>query len=80
MKSFEELQETMDLLNELVTNQSKALTLSKEIINNKSRIIEICENQTAYYKKLSIRQFKCNIVLSIIIIVSVIIQSIFLIF
>ncbi len=51
MKSFEDLQETMDLLNELVTNQSKALTLSKEIIDGKSRIIEICEKQIVYYKK-----------------------------
>jgi hypothetical protein len=51
MKSFEELQETMDLLNELVTNQSKALTLSKEIIEGKNKIIELCERETAIYKK-----------------------------
>jgi len=54
MKSFEELQETMDLLNELVTNQSKALTLSKEIIDCKNKIIEICEKQIVYYKKENI--------------------------
>jgi len=47
----EPIYETLDKLTELVESKNKAIILSKEIISLKNKMIEICERETAIYKK-----------------------------
>ena len=73
MDSFDKLNETMTLLHKLVQSQDEALAIAKDIIDNKTRIIELCEKETNIYKKESKLLFKlCFILLLVVILQSVI--------
>lgn len=73
MDSFDKLNETMTLLHKLVQSQDEALTIAKDIIENKTRIIELCEKETNIYKKESKHLFKlCFILFLVVILQSVI--------
>lgn len=73
MDSFDKLNETMTLLHKLVQSQDEALTIAKDIIDNKTRIIELCEKETNIYKKESKLLFKlCFILFLVVILQSVI--------
>ena len=45
------IEETLERLEELVKGQQKALDMSNKIISMKNRMIQLCEEETALYKK-----------------------------
>ena len=43
--------ETMDKLTELVESQQRALTMANNLLDMKSRLVELCEEETELYRK-----------------------------
>lgn len=74
MDSFDKLNETMTLLHKLVESQDEALTIAKDIIDNKTRIIELCEKETNMHKKESKLLFKLCFILFLVVILQSIIM------
>jgi len=50
-KKEKAIEEIIDSLNKLVEDYQKALDVSNNLINMKNRFIELCEEETAIYKK-----------------------------
>ena len=48
-----ELLEKLEALDDLLTKQDRALKLANEIISMKNRLIELCEEETEFYKRLN---------------------------
>tara|TARA_R110000868_G_scaffold280353_2_gene540481 strand:+ start:1576 stop:1815 length:240 start_codon:yes stop_codon:yes gene_type:complete len=64
------IEETLERLEELVRGQQKALDMSNKIISMKNRMIQLCEEETALYKREAKRQLITSFVLGVILIVS----------
>jgi hypothetical protein len=52
-KKESHINETLEKLTELVHNQDKALEMANQIIKGKNVLIELCEKETALYKKVA---------------------------
>tara|TARA_R110000868_G_scaffold185788_3_gene427807 strand:- start:1551 stop:1784 length:234 start_codon:yes stop_codon:yes gene_type:complete len=59
------IDETLDKLTELINSQQRALDCSNELISMKNRMIELCNQETAIYKKEVMRLRKTIFWLSI---------------
>jgi hypothetical protein len=55
MNEEDKLIKQVELLEDLIVNQSKLLALAAEIIEGKNRLIELCEMETEIYKRESKR-------------------------
>lgn len=55
MNEEEKLIKQVELLEDLIVNQSKLLALAAEIIEGKNKLIELCEMETDIYKRESKR-------------------------
>jgi hypothetical protein len=54
----DKIDETLTKLTELVNNQQKALKMADDLLNLKSKLIKICEEETEFYKKENLRLHK----------------------
>jgi hypothetical protein len=55
MNQEDKLIKQVELLEDLIINQSKLLALASEIIEGKNKLIELCEMETEMYKRQSKR-------------------------
>ena len=55
MNQEDKLIKQVELLEDLIINQSKLLALASEIIEGKNKLIELCEMETEIYKRESKR-------------------------
>ena len=70
MSKDQHIDETLERLEELIKGQQKALDMSNKIISMKNRMIQLCEEETALYKREAKRQLITSFVLGVILIVS----------
>jgi hypothetical protein len=56
----------VQLLEDLVVRQEKLLTTAREIIDGKSRLIELCELETDIYKRENVRLQRSVFILAIV--------------
>jgi ABC-type Fe3+/spermidine/putrescine transport system ATPase subunit len=73
-KENQSIEETLTLMTELAKNQEKALKMANDIISMKNRLIELCEQETALYKKEARRRGITILVLSAWMIITSVIQ------
>ena len=59
------IEETLEKLEELVHSQQKAMHVANEIISMKNRYIELCEIETAMYKKQAAKHGITVLILSV---------------
>jgi len=68
------IEETLEKLEELVRGQQRAMHMANEIISMKDRYIELCEQETDFYKKQAVKHGKIVIVLSVLLTISLLMQ------
>jgi hypothetical protein len=73
-KKESHINETLEKLTELVQNQDKALEMANQIIKGKNVLIELCEKETALYKKVANRRGIIILILSACMIITSLIQ------
>jgi len=56
----------VQLLEDLVARQEKLLTTAREIIDGKSRLIELCELETDIYRRENVRLQRSVFILAIV--------------
>lgn len=66
------IEETVRLLENLVISQEKALSIAKEIMSGKDRLIKLCEEETEIYRKENKRLIRGYFVLLSIIVIQAI--------
>tara|TARA_R110000868_G_scaffold81734_1_gene231110 strand:- start:76 stop:312 length:237 start_codon:yes stop_codon:yes gene_type:complete len=64
------IDETLDRLTEIASGYQRALECANEIISMKNRMIEICEMETAIYKKQAVKHGKTVLVLSVMLVIT----------
>jgi hypothetical protein len=64
------INETIEQLRLLAMSQDEALRVSKEIISMKNRMIEICELETAIYKRQASKHGVTVLILSVMLIIT----------
>lgn len=50
-KQEQPIEETLALLTELVESQQRALDMANNLLSMKSRLVELCEEEVAIYKR-----------------------------
>lgn len=65
INSNDNIDEATDKLIELMRSQDKALKMANEIINMKSKLVMLCEEETALYKEENARLHRIIFALSI---------------
>jgi len=65
MSKDQHIDETLERLEELIKGQQKALDISNKIISMKNRMIQLCEEETALYKREAKRQLITSFVLGV---------------
>ena len=66
------IDETLEKLTELVHGQQRAIDMCNQIISMKNRYIELCEQETAIYKKQAVKHGKIVLVLSVLLAITLI--------
>lgn len=66
----------VEKLEDLVINQQKALKLADELLDMKSRLIELCEEETQIYKRENKRLIRSLIICGVVLILNVIVHLI----
>jgi hypothetical protein len=64
------IDETIEQLRLLAMSQDEALRVSKEIISMKNRLIELCERETAIYKRQASKHGVTVLILSVMLIIT----------
>ena len=64
------IDETIEQLRLLAMSQDEALKVSKEIISMKNRMIELCELETAIYKRQARKHGITVLILSVMLLIS----------
>ena len=72
MSKHPHINETLDKLEELVHGQQKAMHMANEIISMKNKYIELCEMETAMYKKQAVKHGKIVVILSVLLVITLI--------
>jgi ABC-type Fe3+/spermidine/putrescine transport system ATPase subunit len=64
------IEETLEKLTELVHSHQEALRCANEIISMKSRMIELCEQETAIYKRQAGKYGLSMVILSVMLVIT----------
>lgn len=64
-KKEEHIDEAVDELLELVKSQDKALKMANELLDMKGRLVSLCEEETALYKRENQRLYRVIFGLSV---------------
>jgi hypothetical protein len=69
-KKDQHIDETLEKLTELAHGYQKALECANEIISMKSRMIELCELETAMYKRQAGKYGLSMVILSVMLVIT----------
>lgn len=69
-KQEKPIEETIKLFTELVEGQQRALDMANNLLDMKSKLVELCEEEVEIYKRNNVNLYRTVICLSVLLVIS----------